>query len=238
MKVSIVIPAYNEGRRIKSTLCAYEHFFQTFKQNTGLHYELIVVLNGCTDNTRAVVELLAAQFPIVILSLEQAGKGLAIKAGFLDALSRPNDYIGFVDADMATSPMAYHELIVHMEDYDGIIASRYMRGARVFPPRPLIKRLGSIIFYESLIKLLFHLPYTDFQCGAKLFSRKVIATVAPQLTIAQWAFDVELLYLCKKNGYRIKEYPTEWNDQKESKLRLCSGLRMLGSLIKIYIKHR
>src|SRR5204862_7163501 len=120
------------------------------------------------------------------LELSQAGKGWAVKAGFLDALTRDNDAIGFVDADMATSPNAFYELVTQLHTADGVIASRYMPGARIYPPRPWIKRWGSKIFYESLIWLLFGMRYYDYQCGAKLFTRRVMQVVAPRLTIAQW----------------------------------------------------
>src|SRR6266404_6576510 len=107
MKLSIVIPAYNEENRIERTLRTYHKFFS----EKNMPFELVVVLNGCKDNTIGVVEGVRKDLAannIVIMDLPQAGKGLAIKAGFADALTRPNDVIGFVDADMATKPDAYY----------------------------------------------------------------------------------------------------------------------------------
>jgi hypothetical protein len=169
--------------------------------------------------------------------MPQAGKGLAIKAGFADALNRDNNLIGFVDADMATAPQAFYDLITNIHEYDGIIASRYMPGAHITPARPAYKRYGSRLIYEPFVWLLFGLSYYDLQCGAKLFKRKVLETITPQLTITQWAFDVELLYLCKKAGYKIKEIPTVWHDQANSKLTLLGGLRMFSSLFKVWWQH-
>jgi len=235
MKLSIVIPAYNEENRIERTLRAYHQFF-TDKQ---MPFELLVVLNGCKDNTIGVVERVRTDLGnnIIIMDLPQAGKGLAIKAGFADALTRQNDLIGFVDADMATKPDAYYDLITNLGDYDGIIASRYMPGAQISPPRPAYKRYGSKIIYEPLVWLLFGLTYYDLQCGAKLFKRHVIEKVTPQLTVTQWAFDAELLYLCKKAGFTIKEFPTVWEDQADSKLTLKGGIRMLGAMIRVWWQH-
>ncbi len=187
-KISIIIPAHNEQGRIGRTLDRYVHYFSNQDRCT---VELLVVLNGCTDNTLSVVQDAKKKSSMItIIDLPQAGKGLAIKVGFLNALERENDLIGFVDADMATDAQYFDELIRKIDDYDGIIASRYIIGAQVHPPRPFIKQWGRIIFYNSVIKLLFGLWYADLQCGAKLFKRNVIEVVAPQLTITQWAFDV------------------------------------------------
>lgn len=234
-KISIIIPAYNEEARIGATLQAYSAFFDELKQKALLDYEIVVVLNGCVDNTLNIVCTEQEKFGnIVILDLQSiAGKGAAIKAGFLNALQRPNDYIGFVDADMATLPQYFYALVQNLGNCDGAIASRYIQGAQVYPPRPWIKRFGSWLVYESLITLLFGLRYKDYQCGAKLFTRRVITLVAPQLTIKQWAFDVELLYLCKKFGFNVCEVPTVWYDREGSKLRISSGWRMLAQLVAL-----
>jgi hypothetical protein len=113
-----------------------------------------------------------------------------------------------------------------------------MKGAQVTPARPLIKRMGSKLVYENLAWLLFGIKYADFQCGAKLFKRELIQTIVDKLTVAQWAFDVELLYLCKKHNAYIKEIPTIWHDQADSKLKLFKGgLRMLSSLITLRLVH-
>lgn len=236
MKISIVIPAYNEEGRIERTVRAYHQFFSA----KPLSFELVVVLNGCKDNTIGVMERVrddVADNTIIIIDMQQAGKGLAIKTGFANALTRNNDLIGFVDADMATAPQAFYDLITNIGDNDGIIASRYMPGAQITPARPAYKRYGSRIIYEPFVWVLFGLSYYDLQCGAKLFKRSVLENITPQLTVTQWAFDVELLYLCKKAGYTIKEITTVWSDQADSKLTLQAGLRMFSALFKVWRQH-
>lgn len=234
-RMSIVIPAHNESGRIGRTLDAYSAYFKNYEKEQGVAYELVVVLNGCADNTLAVVERAqAAHGNIIIIDEPKAGKGLAVKLGFCDALSRSNDIIGFVDADMATLPQDYAALIPYLNQYDGVIANRYMSGSDIYPQRPFIKKWGRKLVYHSLIRCMFGLSYSDYQCGAKIFKRHVIEKIAPQLQVAQWAFDVELLYLCKKYGYTIKEAPTVWRDQADSKLQVMrAGTRMLGSLFEI-----
>lgn len=240
MKISIVIPAHNEERRLGKTIEAYCQFFDEKKQLGMIQsYELIIVLNGCSDRTIDIASQCGQAYQnIIILDYQQAGKGFAIAQGFSNALQRDNDLIGFVDADMATRPEYFYQLIEHISLHDGIIASRYMKGALVTPARPLIKRMGSKLVYENLAWLLFGIRYADFQCGAKVFKRTVIQSVVSKLTVKQWAFDVELLYLCKKHNAQIKEIPTVWHDQADSKLRLLKGgMRMLGSLIKLRLAH-
>ncbi len=235
MRISIIIPAYNEEKRIARSLTTYNDFFLKKKSEESIEFELLVVINGTTDATEEIVRNMQKNMSnIRMINIKEGGKGRAIKEGFKDALKRDNDLIGFVDADMATSPQAYYELIANINNYDGVIASRYMTGAMVSPPRPFIKRWGSKIFFETLVKLFFGIHYYDTQCGAKLFKRKVVETIVPYLTVTGWAFDVEILYLCKRFKFSIKEIPTIWYDQDGSKLNtLGAGSKMLSALWKL-----
>lgn len=239
MKVTVVIPAYNEERRIGKTLEKYGAYFEQKAHNNEMQGELLVVLNGCTDATEQVVAHQQKRFPFIrMITAAKAGKGLALIEGFKDALTRDNDYIGFVDADMATAPQAYDQLLKEVQGYDGVIASRYIKGAQIFPQRPLIKEWGRRLFFNSTQRLILGLNYQDTQCGAKLFKASVLERLVPLLCIEQWAFDVELLYLCKQKGFTIKEVPTVWHDQDNSKLRVFqAGLPMLGSLFKVRWRH-
>jgi dolichol-phosphate mannosyltransferase len=234
MKVAIVVPAHNEERRIGRMLDTYLTFFSEKEEIT---VTFIIVLNGCTDNTLSVVKEREHKGSIFIIDLKKAGKGLAIKKGFEESLKTKAELIGFVDADMATRPEYFYELIQHLDGYDGIIASRYMKESKVYPPRPVIKAWGRRFIYQPLIWLLFGLRFKDYQCGAKLFKRNVIEKITPYLSVKQWAFDTELLYLCKLFGFSIREWSTVWHDQTDSKLKLRSGFRMLGSLFAIRWKH-
>ncbi len=234
MKVAIVVPAHNEERRIGRMLDTYLTFFS---EKQEIMVTFIIVLNGCTDNTLSIVKEREHKGPMLVIDLKEAGKGLAIKRGFEESLKTESALIGFVDADMATQPEYFYELIQHIDKYDGIIASRYMKGSKVYPPRPTIKAWGRRLIYQPLVWLLFGLRFKDYQCGAKLFKRKVIEKITPYLSVKQWAFDVELLYLCKLFGFSIREWPTVWHDQADSKLKMRSGFRMLGSLFALRRKH-
>lgn len=242
-KVSIVIPAYNEQDRIGATLEAYCTFFDERKAQGHLaDYECLVVLNGCKDATAQAVVCEQERFSTIrMIDLAQAGKGLAIREGFKDALTRDNHLIGFVDADMATEPQHFYALIERLKfstDAAGVFASRYMHHARIFPPRPAIKRWGSKIVYESLVTVLTGMRYADYQCGAKLFRREALECVVPHLTVDQWACDVEMLYVCKRKKLPLNEVPTVWYDRAGSKLKLSNGFKMLGAVVQIWRKHR
>jgi glycosyltransferase involved in cell wall biosynthesis len=237
-KVSIVIPAYNEEQRIGATLERYTQFFTALEQQNQLNYELLVVMNGCKDNTRGVVQKAVDKCANVsFIEMNKAGKGLAVVTGFKDALKRPNTHIGFVDADGATKPDAFHDLICQIDPDHGVIASRYLPGSVVHPREKLTKVLGSR-FFNMIIRLLFRMPYKDTQCGAKLFEAPALATVVPDMTSTQWAFDVDLLYWFQQHGFKVKEVPTVWADQKLSKMNvLFGGLGMLGNIIKLRLRH-
>jgi dolichyl-phosphate beta-glucosyltransferase len=240
-KINIIIPAHNEEKRIEKTVRAYDAFFAQKRSADTVECELVIVLNGCTDNTLAVVHNLKTQCPtpLHIIVTTQAGKGLALRMGFNNALTRNDiDYIGFVDADMSTQPEAFYDLVENMHTADGVIASRYMPGAQISPKRPFYKRWGSRLIYEPFVYGLFGLTYYDLQCGAKIFQRTVIEKIVPHLMVKQWAFDAELLYLCKKYSFNIAEIPTVWTDQEGSKLTVKAGLRMFGALFDVWKHHR
>lgn len=234
--IAIIIPAYNEENRIKATLHQYISFLNTC---TSIQYTIVVSLNGCTDQTKDIVKSYQQKNnPVEMVESVHAGKGLAIKNGFVYALTQKKyNYIGFVDADMATEPKDFYKLIKNITSYDGIIASRYMHGSIITPQRPFIKRWGSKLIYEPLISILFGMSYKDYQCGAKLYKTHVIEKIIDHLHVKQWAFDVELLYLCKVYHFIIKEEPTVWQDKAGSKLKITHGIFMLGQLIKLRLQH-
>lgn len=238
MKVSIVIPAYNEEKRIGSTLESYLTFFCSLQQKNQIDFEVVAALNGCKDTTLAIAQAAQKKFGnMYILDIPEAGKGLAIIEGFKNSLTRNNDLIGFVDADMATSPEAFYDLINAIHHHDGVIASRYLPGAHVYPREVMTKVIGSR-FFNLMLRTLFSFEYKDTQCGAKIFRAEVIDKVTPHLTDTQWAFDVDLLFWCKRHKFSIKEVPTVWSDKKFSKLNIMGGgLGMMKSILKLWFRH-
>jgi glycosyltransferase involved in cell wall biosynthesis len=233
MKISIIIPTHNEEKRIGKTLESYARFFnKNLKQN----YEILVILNGCKDNTLKIVKEIAKKYrAIKFKDYEESGKGFAIMQGFKDALRHKTELIGFVDADMATSPEAFYDLVRNIGNYDGIIASRYVRGAIVRPKQPIQRVIASRVF-NFLVRVLFLINYRDTQCGAKVFRKELLEKIMPIITTTNWAIDVDILYKSAKLGLRIKEYPTVWRDIGHSTLNLKkASIQMLFAIIRLRI---
>jgi glycosyltransferase involved in cell wall biosynthesis len=236
MKIEIVIPAYNEEKRIGKTLERYSELFDRLSKENLIEYEILVVINNTKDKTRDIVEKHKARNKkINYLDLKKKGKGYAIKEGFIEALKRKSELIGFVDADLSTSPEAFYDLVRGAEGYDGAIADRYIEGAIVSPKQSFVRIFVSRVF-NFLIKVLFLMKYKDTQCGAKVFTRKAVEKIICDMTMTQWAFDIDLLYSCRKKGLRIKPVPTRWKDVEGSKLNVIrTSIQMFLAVIQLRI---
>ena len=234
-RVSIIIPAYNEGERIGKILEEYCEFFRKKKEII----EILVVLNACKDNTLKIVREFSEKYSeIKYLDFEPGGKGFAITKGFEDALKRNAEFIGFVDADMATPPEAFYDLIKNISGYDGVIADRWHRKSKIIPKQSLFRRLISR-GYNLIVRTLFLFPYKDTQCGAKLFRKEIIEKNYKKLITSNWGFDVALLYCLRRESHaRIKSIPTVWHDDPRTKVNLKkTPMKMFASCIRLRLIH-
>ncbi|MFC1497103.1 glycosyltransferase [Verrucomicrobiota bacterium] len=229
MKLSIIIPAHNEEKRIGRMFDAYLPFFTS---RYGDNVEFITVINGTSDRTEDVVRKYREKYPNLryIVEPKSVGKGGALMLGFPDARG---DLIGFSDADGSTTPEAFQDLVDNIGDSDAIIASRWCRGAKVSPRQPLLRRIASRVF-NLLTRIFFGLPLTDTQCGAKLIKREAVIRVLSKLGLTHWAFDVDLLFQLKRAGYKIIEIPTTWHDVEGSKIEITRvSLEMFAALTRL-----
>lgn len=236
-KLVIIIPAYNEEKRIAGTLEEYGKFFTNLKKTKKLDSEILVVINNTHDLTEEIVKKYRKKYKIIkYLNFKQGGKGFAIMEGFKEALKdKKNSLIGFVDADMATGPKAFYDLVKNIGDCDGIIASRWIKGSIVKTKQTFLRRILSRGF-NLITRAMFFMPYRDTQCGAKVFRRRILEQITPELNITQWAFDVNLLYLCRKKGFKIREFPTIWEDKHESKLEIAKiPFQMFSGVLRLRI---
>jgi glycosyltransferase involved in cell wall biosynthesis len=229
----LLIPAYNEQERIGPVLEQYCSYFQ---KNYPGKFELVVVLNGCRDDTLGVVMAAAEKFPL-IHALEFAapiGKGGALIEGL--KLAPLADLIGYVDADGATAPPAFHDLVRHADRADCVIASRWMKESVLHQAQANDRRFASRVFH-GIVQGLFPRylgKIKDTQCGAKVMHREAVERIHPSLRIADMAFDINLLYVLRREGFSILEIPTEWTDQMGSKVVLGrTSLTMLLSVIRL-----
>ena len=226
----LLIPAYNEERRIAPVLRDYARFFQDNYQGK---FQMVVVLNGCTDNTLGVVQKVASEFPMVRADefKEPIGKGGALIEGL--KLAPLADLVGYVDADGATPPRAFLELVKQIGDADCVIGSRWLPGAVIHQSQAGHRRLASRAFHV-IVQLLFWLNIRDTQCGAKVMKREVVEKIHDHLRIADMAFDINLLVSIKRAGFRIREVPTEWTDRIGSKVTLGqTSLTMFLSALRV-----
>jgi glycosyltransferase involved in cell wall biosynthesis len=226
----LLIPAYNEEHRIEPVLREYGRYFE--KQYHG-KFQLIVVLNGCRDNTLAVVRKVAADYPFIdaVEFKEPIGKGGALIEGLRFASLA--DLIGYVDADGATPPKAFHDLVKQMGEADCVIGSRWIEGAILHQEQTRKRQFASRVFH-LIVQTLFWMNIRDTQCGAKVMRREAVEKIHSSLRIADMAFDINLLYSMKRAGYRILEIPTEWTDKVGSKVTLGrTSVSMLLSAVRI-----
>ena len=226
----LLIPAYNKEHRIKPVLRDYGRYFQEIYKGK---FQLVVVLNGCRDNTLGVVQRVAKDFPSVsFLDFPAAiGKGGALIEGL--KLAPLADAIGYVDADGATPPRAFHDLVKRLGEADCVIGSRWLPGAILDVAQSGQRRFASRVFH-GIVQFFFWMNIRDTQCGAKAIQRAAVEKIHASLCIADMAFDINLLYSLKRAGFRVLEVPTEWTDQSGSKVNLFrTSLTMFLSVVRI-----
>lgn len=230
----LLIPAYNEEERIAPVL---REFAEYYGREFPGRFEIFVVLNGCRDNTLGVVQRLAKEFPVIrhLNFPDPIGKGGALIEGL--KLASIADLIGYVDADGATSPEAFHALVRKLDDTgaDCIVGSRWMAESVLHQSQPPLRRFISRGFH-SIVELLLHMGIKDTQCPAKLLRRDAALKIHSQLRIADLAFDVNLLYSLKVAGLGVVEMPIEWTDKVGSKVTqslMRSALTMFLSVVRL-----
>lgn len=228
----LLIPAYNEEARIEPVL---REFGSYFRDHYHGEFHLVVVLNGCRDNTRGVVERVAKEFPSLSLLdfPDPIGKGGALIEGL--KLASKAEVVGYVDADGASPPHAFHDLVKRLSEADCIIGSRWLPGAVLHQAQPWVRRLTSRCFH-AIVEVFFWMHIQDTQCPCKVMRRGAVEKIHSSLQIADLAFDVNLLVALKRAGFTIKEVPTEWTDQMGSKVTSSlfrSSFTMFLSVLRV-----
>ncbi|OGC32364.1 hypothetical protein A2311_01325 [candidate division WOR-1 bacterium RIFOXYB2_FULL_48_7] len=224
MILSVIIPAYNEAKRLPSTLASVIGYLQATRQE----HEIIVVDDGSRDTTAAV----ARSFPgvKVITYQPNRGKGFAVKQGMLAATG---DLRLFMDADNSTRLDEIAGFLPFVQAADIIIGSRAIKGAKIAHHQPFYREwLGR--GYNWLVQRLFLPGIQDTQCGFKLFSRRAAEQVFSQQKLEDFSFDLEILLCAKQLGYKIKELPIAWANSPSTKLNpLTDTLAMFAALVKL-----
>jgi dolichyl-phosphate beta-glucosyltransferase len=227
--LSIIVPAYNEERRLPNTLPRTVAFLQA-QDYPG---EVIVVDDGSVDSTADVVEEMAARLPyLTLIRNEHRGKGYAVKTGMLAA---QGEHLFICDADLS---MPIEEVVRFLppalEGYDVAIGSREVEGARRYD-EPSHRHLMGRVF-NFLVRVLAVRGFEDTQAGFKCFRREVARDVFPYQTMDGFGFDVEILFIAQKRGYRIVEVPINWYYMSNSRVSpIGDSVRMLHEIVQVRI---
>ena len=233
IRASIVIPAYNEEKRIPEFLSDVRNYMDGKTEK----FEVVIVDDGSRDNTAEVVEKLASEDPRIrlIRQIPNQGKGAAVKRGVLEA---KGDFVIFADADGATPITELDKFlpIANLGD-DILVGSRKAGSGSVERNRNLIRSIMGFIFYK--IVNFFAVPAVkDTQCGFKLFRKDVALKLFSSCAEKGWAFDVELLYLAQLHGFKITEVPVNWHEVEGSKVNpLKDSIKMFIAIFRIRKRH-
>jgi len=225
--LSIVVPAYNEEARLPQTLPRIVDFLRA----QDYAAELVVVDDGSTDGTCRIVEDIAATVPFVrLIRNEHRGKGYAVKTG---GMAAAGDYIFLCDADLS---MPIEEvarfLPPALEEYDVAIGSREVEGARRYDEPGLRHLMGRV--FNTLVRLLAVRGFQDTQAGFKCFAREAAREMFPYQTMDGFGFDVEILFIAQKRGFRIVEVPINWYYMSNSRVSPVSdSVRMFREILEV-----
>lgn len=229
MYLSIIVPAYNEQRRLPKTLSSIDSYLR--KQSYD--YEILVVNDGSKDKTAEVVESLKVKIKNLRLvdNKENHGKGFVVRQGLLEA---KGEYRLFTDADNSTSVDQVEKMWPEVKKgYDIVIGSRDLKESIIAVPQNWIRRrLGDVFnLFTQITCGLWGI--WDAQCGFKIFTKEAVEKIFPKCKINRFAFDPEILVIAKKLGFKIKEIPVVWINEPESRVKFKSMLKMGLDLLKI-----
>ena len=226
---TIVIPAYNESARIGRALAEVLRTLDEKHWNA----EVLVVNDGSTDNTAAIVASFVAKDPRVRLLQNGAnrGKGYSVRNGLLHG---SGNIVMFTDADLSSPMPEAERLFAAIRDgADVAIGSRWLGTSRQTIHQPLYRQFFGRCF-NLVTRMIMRLPFADTQCGFKAFRRGAALTIFRLQRIERWGFDPEILFIALKRGYNIKEVPVTWGHDERSRISyLRDGLKMLEELVYV-----
>ncbi len=226
--LSVVIPTFNEEKFISNTLMKIQDHFEM----KHIPYEIIIVDDGSSDSTAEILEQLTKENNKLILlrNMSRCGKGAAIRRGLLNASAK---YVFFCDADLSTPIEEIDEFLKWLaEGYDIVIGSRRLAESEIKGGQPYTRTLARFSL-QCLAKFVVR-GFSDTQCGFKGFSQEAARNIFNIQKTDGYAFDIEVLYIGKKLGYRIKEVPVTWVYSTYSKINIFSDpFKMAKDILKI-----
>lgn len=234
MKISLIVPVYNETRRLEKGL----NLALNYLQHQPFSWELIIVNDGSSDNTKRLIAHLLqplSHLPIYALSLSQnRGKGHAIRIGVAAA---EGDYIIFSDIDFSVSIDHVPQFLTALKNQDIAIGSRRLATSHISKHQSAIREsLGR--GFTALSNLILGLHHSDLTCGFKAFRQSCAKQLFSVQNINEWAYDSEILFLAKEKKLRITEIPVNWRNDPLTKVNVLTGaLSSLIALFRIRLAH-
>jgi dolichyl-phosphate beta-glucosyltransferase len=231
--ITLILPAYNEARVISVTVGEAVAYFTS----RGLTYEIIVAADGA-DGTREIVRDMARTNPALkaIGSEARRGKGLGIREGVALA---SGDIIGYADADNKVPIEEFDKFRPVLATGVEVAIGTRRGGAVIERAQPLYRRIGSRGFLWFMQTLVGLSGINDTQCGFKFFQRGAAKEIFRRQKVDAYMFDVEILAIARRFGYRIQQVPVRWRDDADSRLDLVAGnLRNVRDIFRIGLEHR
>ncbi|NUN13185.1 MAG: glycosyltransferase family 2 protein [Myxococcales bacterium] len=232
-RLSIIIPAYDEARRITPTLERITAYLSPLLDD----YEVIVIDDGSKDETAQIVAGFCANHPHVHLrqNVRNRGKGYSVRHGMLWATG---NWLLFSDADLSTPIEELERFASYINEFDVVIGSRGLETSNIVEHQPIYREWMGRVF-NRFVQRTALAGLADTQCGFKLFSRICARDVFSRTTIDGFGFDVEALYVASALGYRIAEVPVTWANDTATKVHpVRDGLRMATDVVKTRWTHR
>ena len=232
--LSIVVPAYNEEARLPDSLAAIAAWMDARR----LDAEILVVDDGSRDRTAEIAaEALRGRRGRVLKNGENRGKGYSVRHGVLEAAGR---FILLTDADLSTPITEYDKLAAFVRDHDLDVAI----GSRALPGSDVQLRQGLVLqsmgrIFNRIIRMMTGLTLQDTQCGFKLLDRERTRPLFEKMVVDRFAFDVELLFLCRRFGLSVREVPVIWRNAPGSKVSILGDpLNMLLDVLRVRWRFR
>ncbi len=230
LELSIIIPAYNEERRLPQALARIRDFLSSRFAGALEKAEIIVVDDGSTDSTAKLVEERRAQLPglRLVSNGRNRGKGYSVRHGLLEA----HGCIAlFTDADLSAPIEEAEKLLRALADADVAIGSRALDRSLIAVHQSAVRERAGMVF-NFLVRVVTGVPFYDTQCGFKAFRRARARIIFEQQRIEGFGFDPEILFLARRHGLRSVEIPVRWAHDPATKVHMWrDSLRMFFDLI-------
>lgn len=226
--LSVIIPAYKEEKRLLQSLSA----IKKYQSEHDFKIETIVVVDGSPDKTGEIAQGYQNDLSNlkVIDRKENKGKGYTVKEGMLKASGK---YLLFTDADNSTPFEQVDKLLKYIEMYEVVIGSRYCKDGKLAHAQPITRIIGGRVL-NAIIQLLAVRGIKDTQCGFKLFQREAAKEIFKRETFDRFSFDIEILAIARKLGFRTKEVGITWYDDPHSTVNpIKDGARMIADSWKV-----